>query len=159
MDVTPEAAARMDGPDVCGGDAPRRVSPLVKIAAMNLPVLATLAAAGHAGYLDDFVSDLLLGGPCVFIVAWYLLAVGLLACGCRRWADRVADDLVFLGLMGTVFGLIVSFSGITPGDLAQFDNFIDAVVWLLLGTGVALYTTLIAGAASFWYGWTAELVE
>lgn len=131
----------------------------VKLIALNLPPAAILVASAHAGMLDQFVADPWLGIPCAVILGWYALAVALLGARVRRWADRVADDLVLLGMLGTAIGMIVALSGLRIEDLAQIEGFLDAILWVLTGTGVALYTTAIGIATSFYYGWQRDLVE
>lgn len=67
----------------------------------------------------------------------------------RSWARWLADNLVMLGLVGTILGFIVALAGIgngptTAGEVAR------VVSALVAGLGTSLYTTL-AGSVS-WLG-------
>lgn len=135
-----------------------RPAPSVKIVALNLPAVAALGAAGHVGLLDRFVADPLLGIPCGFVLGWLVLAIVMLACG-SRWADRVASDLIPLGLIGTVLGIVVALGSVSVEDIATLDGTIEMAGWFIAGMATAFYTTLIGAVGHFWYGWLAEMVR
>lgn len=63
---------------------------------------------------------------------------------------QVANALVFLGLIGTVIGFIISLSGVDPATVSDVNAVAPMVSKLVEGMGVALYTTLMGAALSLW---------
>lgn len=124
---------------------------IVRLIALNLPPVAVLAACAHAGLLNRFVNDLWLGVPCAVVAGWVVLCVALLAAGKREAARWEAEWLVFLGLIGTVVGIILALQGVTAGDVADIAGVTDMVAWLITGMGAAFYTTLIGAVGYFWF--------
>lgn len=140
----PERAARMDAPDLGQWDdvlpAPGSPSPLVKLMALNLPVIAILGAAGHAGHLDEFM-DPLLGGWCGGIALVYVGAVIALARGNVDRAGWLGSRLTLLGMLGTLAGFMVAFGAVaTAGDLESTK---DAIGTLTQGLSLAILTTIV----------------
>ena len=85
----------------------------------------------------------------VAILGWW--AVGLVACRRADWdrASEIADDLVFLGLLGTVIGFAQALVAITPDNLAAgaADKMIGTFVQ---GARTALYTTIVGAVGNYW---------
>ena len=83
------------------------------------------------------------------IVGWW--AVGLAACGRGDWdrASEIADDLVFLGLLGTVIGFAQALTAITPENLVA--GAADKMVGMFVqGARTALYTTIVGAVGNYW---------
>lgn len=92
------------------------------------------------------------------IGAVFLVGVG--AAGLRWWrtVDFVANSLVLLGLIGTVVGFVIAFSGVNPEGAAEIESVGPMVSALISGMGVAMYTTLIGAIGYVWLTLTAHLL-
>jgi hypothetical protein len=66
---------------------------------------------------------------------------------------HIANNLVLLGLIGTVLGFVIAFAGIEPGMIGDTDMAAGMITQVVDGMGVALYTTLVGAIAHIWlYG-------
>jgi biopolymer transport protein ExbB/TolQ len=63
---------------------------------------------------------------------------------------QIANLLVFLGLIGTVIGFIISLSGVDAEAVSQADSVATMVATLIQGMSVALYTTLLGAVLNVW---------
>jgi biopolymer transport protein ExbB/TolQ len=63
---------------------------------------------------------------------------------------HVANLLVFLGLIGTVIGFIISLSGVDAQAVSQADSVANMVATLIQGMSIALYTTLLGAVLNVW---------
>lgn len=63
---------------------------------------------------------------------------------------QVANLLVFLGLIGTVIGFIISLSGVDAQAVSQADSVANMVATLIQGMSIALYTTLLGAVLNVW---------
>lgn len=63
---------------------------------------------------------------------------------------NVANLLVFLGLIGTVIGFIISLSGVDAKAVSQADSVANMVATLIQGMSIALYTTLLGAVLNVW---------
>jgi hypothetical protein len=63
---------------------------------------------------------------------------------------HTANTLVFLGLVGTVIGFIVSLSGVDPQTSIAVDKIAPMVTTLIHGMSIALYTTLLGAVLHLW---------
>jgi hypothetical protein len=63
---------------------------------------------------------------------------------------NVANLLVFLGLIGTVIGFIISLSGVDAKAVSQADSVASMVATLIQGMSIALYTTLLGAVLNVW---------
>ena len=71
----------------------------------------------------------------------------------------IANSLVVLGLIGTVFGFIIALSGVDP-DVASNPSAISPMVATLIeGMSVALYTTLVGSILSVWLGLSYQILS
>ena len=123
-------------------------SPLLKLTVLNLPPLAVLGAAAHAGYLDQFVADPLLGAWVGGIGAVFLWAVVALAKGNGDLAAWLGKRLVQLGMLGTLHGFVLAFAAVAmAGDLEATKSAIGA---LTHGLSIALYTTIVGLVCKMW---------
>lgn len=86
---------------------------------------------------------------------WGVIAVGLKAWATVRWAGNA---LVYLGMVGTVLGLIMTVDQLGSADAASFDDFKRIVTAIYIGSGTALYTNLLACIGYLWLGTLAHLL-
>ena len=63
---------------------------------------------------------------------------------------HLASCLVVLGLVGTVLGFIIAFSGVDPRVAADVSAIGPMVSTLISGMSVALYTTLVGAVLNIW---------
>lgn len=63
---------------------------------------------------------------------------------------HIANQLVFLGLIGTVIGFIIALSGVNAQAVSQADSVARMVATLIQGMSIALYTTLLGAALNVW---------
>jgi hypothetical protein len=72
-----------------------------------------------------------------------------------RWAGNA---LVYLGMVGTVLGLIITVNELS-GDKGQaFEDFKQVVSSIYIGSATALYTNLLACIGYLWLGTNAHLL-
>jgi hypothetical protein len=124
---------------------------------LNLIGLALVAAAWAEDLLSKpYTADH--SGMSYLITVLFL--AGLVAVALRDWQTVrwSGNALVYLGMVGTVLGLIMTVSELS-GDKAQsFDNFKTIVTSIYIGSGTALYTNLLACIGYLWLGTNAHLL-
>ena len=124
---------------------------------LNLIGAALVAAAWAAELLaKPYQADS--SGMCWLITA--LFGWGLVCCVRRdwqsvRWAGNV---LVYLGMVGTVLGLIMTVSDLSVDKAQSFESFKQVVTAIYIGAGTALYTNLLACIGYLWLGTNAHLL-
>ncbi len=119
--------------------------------------VALLVAAGLRGWVTMVVE------ADESNIIWLIVAVflvGLGAVGMRWWrtVDYLANTLVMLGLIGTIVGFIIAFSGVDPESAARIESVGPMVSALISGAGVAMYTTLVGAVGHVWLGLMAHLI-
>ena len=62
----------------------------------------------------------------------------------------IANNLIILGLIGTVIGFIISLSGVEAERVADIASVAPMVSTLIQGMSVALYTTLVGAVLHVW---------
>jgi biopolymer transport protein ExbB/TolQ len=62
----------------------------------------------------------------------------------------IANNLIILGLIGTVIGFIISLGGIDAERVADVASVAPMVSTLIQGMSVALYTTLVGSVLHVW---------
>lgn len=62
----------------------------------------------------------------------------------------IGNVLLFLGVLGTVAGLIIGFYGVTPASVSTVSGMVPVVAGLLKGLSIAFHTTLVGGIFSLW---------
>lgn len=72
-----------------------------------------------------------------------------------RWAGNA---LVYLGMVGTVLGLIITVSDLSADKAQSFDEFKSVVTAIYIGSATALYTNLLACIGYLWLGTNAHLL-
>lgn len=124
---------------------------------INLIGLALVAAAWAEGLLaKPYVADT--SGMCWLITALFL--AGMIAVYRKdwqtvRWSGNV---MVYLGMVGTVVGLIMTVSDLSVDKAQNFESFKAIVTAIYIGSGTALYTNLIACVGYVWLGTNAHLL-
>jgi hypothetical protein len=130
---------------------------IARFAVLNLIGAALVAAAWVEGLAaKPYHADV--SGMCVLITALFLW--GLWRTFRRDWlAVRwIGNTLVYLGMVGTVLGLIVTVSELTVEGVENFDNFTTIISAIFIGSGTALYTNLLACIGYLWLGTNAHLL-
>lgn len=72
---------------------------------------------------------------------------------------QFANNLVLLGLVGTVVGFIMALSGVNPDTVGDVNAIAPMVSNLIEGMGVALYTTLLGSVLNIWLMLNCRLLE
>ncbi|MEA2780228.1 MAG: hypothetical protein QOK29_1772 [Rhodospirillaceae bacterium] len=124
---------------------------------LNLIGLALVAAAWAEDLLyKPFTAD---HSGMSYLIAVLFLA-GLVAVARRDWQTVrwSGNALVYLGMVGTVLGLIMTVSGLSADNAQSFDNFKTIVSSIYIGSGTALYTNLLACIGYLWLGTNAHLL-
>jgi NADH:ubiquinone oxidoreductase subunit 2 (subunit N) len=128
-----------------------------RFAVINLIGLALIAAAWAENLLaKPFKADT--SGMCYLLVALFL--AGLVAVYRKDWQTVrwAGNALVYLGMVGTVLGLIMTVSDLSVDKAQNFDSFKAIVTAIYIGSGTALYTNLIACIGYLWLGTNAHLL-
>lgn len=66
------------------------------------------------------------------------------------WIERSAGWMLFLGLIGTIYGLMLSLSGINAANVNSVDGLKTIGVQLISGLRIELSTTLVGAMAALW---------
>jgi NADH:ubiquinone oxidoreductase subunit 2 (subunit N) len=130
---------------------------VARFAVLNLIGASLIAAAWAQGLLfKPFAADS--SGMCYLITA--LFAWGLACCLRRDWQSVrwVGNALVYLGMVGTVLGLIITVSDLSADKAESFESFRQIVTSIYVGSGTALYTNLLACIGYLWLGTNAHLL-
>jgi NADH:ubiquinone oxidoreductase subunit 2 (subunit N) len=128
-----------------------------RFAVLNLIGAALIGAAWAQGLLfKPFQADS--SGMCYLITV--LFAWGLACCLRRDWQSVrwVGNALVYLGMVGTVLGLIITVSDLSADKAESFESFRQIVTAIYIGSGTALYTNLLACIGYLWLGTNAHLL-
>jgi hypothetical protein len=117
-----------------------------------------LQSIGGAAVLWLWMADLAqkpFQGDNAFL-CWIIAGIALLGLVCvflRRWGDVqwLATNVVRLGLLGTVVGLIIAFSAATTGSAAADPSAVRPMITAVVnGMYVALYATLLGITVNLW---------
>ena len=129
---------------------------LARFAVLNLIGAALLAAAWAEGLLlKPYQADS--SRMCYLITV--LFGWGLICCVRKDWQSVrwAGNALVYLGMVGTVLGLIITVSTLSA-DQQGFDDFKEVVTSIYIGSATALYTNLLACIGYLWLGTNAHLL-
>jgi hypothetical protein len=130
---------------------------VARFAVLQLIGAALLLAAWAEGLLyRPYAADS--SGMCWLITllfGWGLFRVLRRDWGSVRW---VGNTLVYLGMVGTVIGLIVTVSDLSADKGQSFEDFKAVVTSIYIGSGTALYTNLLACVGYLWLGTNAHLL-
>ena len=130
---------------------------VARFAVLNLIGAALIAAAWVEGLLfKPYAADS--SGMCYLITV--LFGWGLACCLRRDWQSVrwVGNALVYLGMVGTVLGLIMTVSDLSVDKAQSFESFKAIVTAIYVGAGTALYTNLLACIGYLWLGTNAHLL-
>jgi hypothetical protein len=67
-----------------------------------------------------------------------------------EWMERAAGWMLFLGLIGTLFGLMLSLSAVNTGNLGNVEGIKQIAVQMMTGLRVELSTTIIGAMLALW---------
>jgi hypothetical protein len=130
---------------------------LARFAVLNLVGAALLAAAWAEDLLyRPYTADR--SGMCWLITAlfgWGLVSVLRQDWQSVRWSGNA---LVYLGMVGTVLGLIITVHDLSADQGRSFDDFKQVVTAIYVGSATALYTNLLACIGYLWLGTNAHLL-
>ena len=117
-------------------------------------VLQAIGAAAIGGLWISGVAQKPFQGNNAFL-CWLIAGIGVLGVLCvflQRWCDVewLATHVVRIGLLGTVIGLIVAFSGARAGGSADPNEVRAMITAVIDGMYVSLYATLLGIAANLW---------
>jgi len=128
-----------------------------RFAVINLIGVALLGAAWAEGVLlRPYAADS--SGMCYLITA--LFFAGLVAVAFKDWQTVrwAGNALVYLGMVGTVLGLIMTISDLSV-DQSQGASSLKAIITAIyVGAGTALYANLLACVGYLWLGTNAHLL-
>lgn len=130
---------------------------LARFAVINLVGVALLAAAWAEGLLlKPYHADE--SGMSYLITL--LFVVGLIAVSRKDWQTVrwTGNTLVYLGMVGTVVGLIMTVSDLSVDKAQSFESFKAIIASIYIGAGIALYTNLLACIGYLWLGTNAQLL-
>jgi hypothetical protein len=130
---------------------------LARFAVINLVGVALLAAAWAEGLLlKPYLADE--SGMSYLITL--LFVVGLIAVSRKDWQTVrwTGNTLVYLGMVGTVVGLIMTVSDLSVDKAQSFESFKAIIAAIYVGAGIALYTNLLACIGYLWLGTNAHLL-
>jgi NADH:ubiquinone oxidoreductase subunit 2 (subunit N) len=130
---------------------------LARFAVINLVGVALLAAAWAEGLLlKPYRADE--SGMCYLITV--LFAIGLISVARKDWQTVrwIGNTLVYLGMVGTVLGLIMTVSDLSVDKAQGFESFKAIITSIYVGAGIALYTNLLACIGYLWLGTNAHLL-
>jgi len=138
-------------------EAPAPHAFVARFIVLNLMGAALILAAWAEGLLyRPYAADS--SGMCWLITVlfgWGLVCVLRKDWQSVRWAGNA---LVYLGMVGTVLGLIITVNELS-GDKGQaFEDFKQVVSSIYIGSATALYTNLLACIGYLWLGTNAHLL-
>jgi hypothetical protein len=129
---------------------------LARFTVLNLIGAALIAAAWAEGLLlKPYQTDS--SRMCYLITV--LFGWGLICCLRKDWQSVrwAGNALVYLGMVGTVLGLIITVSDLSV-DKQGFDDFKQVVSSIYIGSATALYTNLLACIGYLWLGTNAHFL-
>ena len=124
---------------------------VAKFYILNLLGIAGLVIAGLQGWLFHlWVSDV------TYLVTFITVVfiVGLWQVRLARWEDVefIRENLVILGLIGTVVGFIIALAGVVPDAVSDAASNRLMIATLISGIKIAVHTTLVGMVGYFWLG-------
>lgn len=120
---------------------------------LRFVVIQTILAAGiYAAYLMGIAGLPFQGSSASFcIVVSIAFLIGMVCIALKRFSDAqwVASNILFLGLLGTVVGLILAFSPLRTVS-SDPDAIRAAIGGVIDGMFVALFVTVFGITSRFW---------
>jgi hypothetical protein len=130
---------------------------VARFAVLNLIGGALVLASWAAGLLyRPYAADS--SGVCWLITL--LFGCGLVSVLRQDWQSVrwIGNTLVYLGMVGTVIGLIITVTDLSSDKGQSFEDFKQVVTSIYVGSGTALYTNLLACIGYLWLGTNAHLL-
>lgn len=116
-----------------------------------------LNLVGFAGIiiaiLQGWIADLWLADQTHLVVFIALVfALGIFFVAVKKWTivRFIADNLVMLGLIGTVIGFKIALSGVDPATASDPSSITPMIAVLISGVYVSLDTTLVGMIGFVW---------
>jgi len=154
--VTPAPARDLQDRLLRAVQGPAANAFLARFAVLNLIGAALIAAAWAEGLLlKPYQADS--SRMCYLITV--LFGWGLVCCLRKDWQSVrwAGNALVYLGMVGTVLGLIITVSDLSV-DKQGFDDFKQVISSIYVGSATALYTNLLACIGYLWLGTNAHFL-
>jgi hypothetical protein len=76
--------------------------------------------------------------------------IGSLRLKQMEWIERAAGWMLFLGLIGTLYGLMLSLSGVNTGNFGSVEGIKHIAVQMVAGLRVEISTTIIGAMFALW---------
>lgn len=73
--------------------------------------------------------------------------------------QHLSSTAVYLGILGTVLGVIIALHGITPEMIVNLAAMLGAVGTVLKGVATAFYTTLVGSIAGIWIDYNISILN
>jgi hypothetical protein len=141
-------------------DDQSRASPkafVTRFTVINLVGVALVAAAWAEGWaLKPYQADS--SGMCFLITALFLWGLWRTFRSDWQAVRWIGNTLVYLGMVGTVLGLVVTVSALSVDQVQSFESFKSIIEAIFIGSGTALYTNLLACVGYLWLGTNAQLL-
>ncbi len=141
-------------------DDQSRASPkafVARFTVINLVGVALVAAAWAEGWaLKPYQADS--SGVCFLITALFLWGLWRTFRSDWQAVRWIGNTLVYLGMVGTVLGLVVTVSALSVDQVQSFESFKSIIEAIFIGSGTALYTNLLACVGYLWLGTNAQLL-
>lgn len=67
-----------------------------------------------------------------------------------EWIERAAGWMLFLGLIGTLYGLMISLSGVNTGNFGSTEGIKQIAVQMVAGLRIEISTTIIGAMLALW---------
>ncbi len=130
---------------------------VARFAILNLIGLALIAAAWAQGVLwKPFAADH--SGISYLMSVLFLIGLGAVYFKDWQTVRWIGNGLVYLGMVGTVVGLIFTVSDLNVDKAQNFESFKTIITAIYVGSGTALYTNLLACVFYLWLGTNAHLL-
>lgn len=116
------------------------INKLSRVVFLNTFLITALIYLGLQGVLTTlYKNDILYIVTCIS----FLTAFGLMMIPYKKIvSDYVADTVVGLGLLGTLYGVYIAFSSFSSADFSNVENLTKVLEGLLGGLSAAIWTTI-----------------
>lgn len=155
--AAPAPSVREQQQRVARAFAPSQPAFIARFAVLNLIGAALLLASWAEGVLyRPYEADR--SGMCWLITALFAWGLFCVARGDWQSVRWSGNALVYLGMVGTVLGLIITVSDLSGDKGKSLDDFKQVVTAIYVGSATALYTNLLACIGYLWLGTNAHLL-
>lgn len=130
---------------------------VARFAILNLIGVALIAATWAQGILfKPYQADH--SGISYLMSVLFLIGLGAVYFKDWQTVRWIGNGLVYLGMVGTVVGLILTVSDLNVDKAQNFESFKTIITAIYVGSGTALYTNLLACVFYLWLGTNAHLL-